>query len=67
MPGRGTVCRIRLAGTGDRRWDHAMLFALLQETTMAKGQVKVNKGNKPKLSTKEKQEKKKLKQAEKNK
>jgi hypothetical protein len=28
---------------------------------MAKGQVKTNKGNKPKLSTKEKQEKKKAK------
>jgi hypothetical protein len=30
---------------------------------MAKGQVKTNKGNKPKLSTKEKQEKKKAKKA----
>ena len=29
---------------------------------MAKGQVKSNKGNKPKLSTKEKQKKKKEKQ-----
>lgn len=32
---------------------------------MAKGQVKTNKGNKPKLSTKEKQKKKKEKQAKK--
>lgn len=30
---------------------------------MAKGQVKTNKGNKPKLSTKEKQDKKKAKAA----
>ena len=36
-------------------------------TTMAKGQQKQAKNNKPKLSTKEKQEKKKEKQAAKNK
>jgi hypothetical protein len=34
-------------------------------STMAKGQVKTDKKNKPKLSTKEKQEKKKEKQAKK--
>jgi hypothetical protein len=34
-----------------------------QEDAMAKGQVNTNKNNKPKLSTKEKQEKKKEKKA----
>jgi hypothetical protein len=36
-----------------------------EDSTMAKGQVKTDKKNKPKLSTKEKQEKKKEKQAKK--
>jgi hypothetical protein len=36
-------------------------------TQMAKGQVKVNKGNKPKLSTAEKQKKKQEKKAAKGK